>query len=106
MDLDEHGAPYYGVRRCRYVRRLRMVTATLTSKGQLTIPKAVRDSLHLHTGDRVAFIVHGDTEAVLKPATRSVDAVFGRLHNATQPRRSVEEMKAAVAQRMRRRTER
>jgi len=83
-----------------------MVTATLTSKGQLTIPKAVRDSLHLHTGDRVAFVVHGDAEAVLKPATRSVDAVFGRLHRATQPRRSVEEMKAAVAQRLRRRTER
>ena len=39
-----------------------MVTATLTSKGQLTIPKAVRDSLHLHTGDRVAFVVHGDDE--------------------------------------------
>ena len=83
-----------------------MVTATLTSKGQLTIPKAVRDSLHLHTGDRVSFVVHGDAEAVLTPATRSVDAVFGRLHNPAQPRRSVEEMKAAVAQQMRRRTER
>jgi AbrB family looped-hinge helix DNA binding protein len=78
-----------------------MVTATLTSKGQLTVPKAVRDSLHLHTGDRIAFIVHGDAEAVLKPVTKSVDEVFGRLHSAGQPRRSVEEMKAAVAKRMR-----
>ena len=80
-----------------------MVTATLTSKGQLTIPKAVRDSLHLHTGDRVAFVVHGDAKAVLKPVTKSVDEVFGRLHSAAQPRRSVEEMKAAVAKRMRNR---
>lgn len=80
-----------------------MVTATLTSKGQLTIPKEVRDSLHLHTGDRVAFVVHGDAEAVLKPATKSVDAVFGRLHSATQPHRSVKEMKTAAAERMRRR---
>ena len=78
-----------------------MVTATLTSKGQLTVPKAVRDSLHLHTGDRIAFIVHGDSEVVLKPVTKSVDEVFGRLHSAGQPRRSVEEMKAAVAKRMR-----
>jgi AbrB family looped-hinge helix DNA binding protein len=78
-----------------------MVTATLTSKGQLTIPKSVRDSLHLHTGDRVAFIVHGETEVLVKPVTKSVDDVFGRLHNAAQPRRTVGEMKAAVAKRMR-----
>lgn len=78
-----------------------MVTATLTSKGQLTIPKAVRDSLHLHSGDRVAFIVHGDAEAVLKPVTKSVDEVFGRLHVPGQTRRSVDEMKETVAERMR-----
>ena len=77
-----------------------MVTATLTSKGQLTIPKAVRESLHLHTGDRVAFILHGDSEAVMQPVTKSVDDVFGRLHSAGQPSRSVAEMKAAVAKRM------
>jgi len=80
-----------------------MVTATLTSKGQLTIPKAVRDTLHLHSGDRVAFIVHGDAEAVLKPVTKSVDEVFGRLHAPGQPRRSVAQMKAAVAERMKER---
>ena len=78
-----------------------MVTATMTSKGQLTIPKAVRDSLRLHTGDRVAFVVHGDVEAVLKPVTKSVDEVFGRLYRPAQTRRSIGEMKAAVAARMR-----
>ncbi len=77
-----------------------MVTATLTSKGQLTVPKAVRDSLRLHTGDRVAFVVHGDVEAVLKPVTKSVDEVFGRLHSPAQPCRSIDEMKASVAERM------
>jgi antitoxin PrlF len=80
-----------------------MVTATLTSKGQLTIPKVVRDSLHLRTGDRIAFIVHGNTEALLKPVTKSVDEVFGILCSPGQPRRSVEEMKAAVAKRMKQR---
>ncbi|NQT93290.1 MAG: AbrB/MazE/SpoVT family DNA-binding domain-containing protein, partial [Lentisphaerae bacterium] len=68
-----------------------MVTATLTSKGQITIPKAVRDSLHLHTGDRVAFVVHGDSEATLKPVTKSVDEVFGKLHSPSQPCRTVDE---------------
>lgn len=74
-----------------------MVTATLTSKGQLTIPKTVRQSLHLHAGDRVAFVVHDETEAVMKPITKSVDEVFGRLHRDGQPRRSLSDMKAAVA---------
>lgn len=78
-----------------------MVTATLTSKGQITIPKSVRESLHLHTGDRVAFVLHGETEVLVKPVTKSVDDVFGRLHSADQPRRTVEEMNAAVAKRMR-----
>ncbi len=77
-----------------------MVTATLTSKGQLTIPKTIRDSLHLHTGDRIAFIVNGHAEAVLKPVTKSVDDVFGLLHGPTQTSRSIDEMKAAVAARM------
>lgn len=78
-----------------------MITATLTSKGQLTLPKVVRDSLHLRTGDRVMFVVHGNAEAVLQPLTKSVDDVFGRLHNPAQPRRSIEEMDVAVAKRMR-----
>lgn len=78
-----------------------MVTATLTSKGQLTIPKVVRDALRLHAGDRVMFVVHGDTEAVLQPLTKSVDEVFGQLHNPVQQRRSIKEMNDAVAKRMR-----
>ena len=78
-----------------------MVTATLTSKGQLTIPKVVRDSLRLHSGDRIAFILHGDAEAVMKPITKSVDEVFGRLNSSHQSAKTVHEMNAAVAERMR-----
>ena len=78
-----------------------MVTATMTSKGQVTIPKTVRESLHLHSGDRIAFIVHGQTEAVLKPVTKTVDQVFGRLHKHGQAGKTVVEMNQAVAQRMR-----
>ena len=40
------------------------VAATLTSKGQVTVPKAVRDALGLATGDRVLFRVEG-SHAVL-----------------------------------------
>jgi len=77
-----------------------MVTATLTSKGQITIPKSVRRSLHLHTGDRIAFIVHGDHEATLMPVTKSVDEVFGSLHKHNMTTRSVADMNAAIRTRM------
>ena len=78
-----------------------MVTATLTSKGQITIPKPVRDSLRLHSGDRIEFVVHGQTEVVLKPVTKSVDEVFGRMRKPGQSVRSVMAMNEAIARRMR-----
>jgi antitoxin PrlF len=34
--------------------------AKLTSKGQVTVPKSVRDALDLHEGDQIVFRVHGD----------------------------------------------
>ena len=78
-----------------------MVTATITSKGQITIPKTVRDSLRLHSGDKIAFIVHEQDEAVFRPVTNAVDLVFGRLHKAGQTVRTVTAMNRAVALRMR-----
>ena len=44
-----------------------METTTMTSKGQVTVPKAVRQQLGLQQGTRVAFVVEGD-HAVLRPA--------------------------------------
>lgn len=41
--------------------------SALTSKGQATIPKAIRDHLHLKPGDRVKFFVHPDGTVVLLP---------------------------------------
>ena len=78
-----------------------MVTATLTSKGQITIPRAIRELLRLHSGDRIAFVMHGDTEAMMKPVTKSVDQVFGRLQRPGQVSRTVAEMNQAIAGRLR-----
>ncbi len=46
-----------------------MPTATVTSKGQITIPKPVRDELGLRAGDRVAFRVLEDGSVVVEPET-------------------------------------
>jgi AbrB family looped-hinge helix DNA binding protein len=44
-----------------------MQTTTMTSKGQVTIPKEVRVKLGLRQGTQVAFVVEGD-HAVLRSA--------------------------------------
>ena len=47
-----------------------MSTATLTSKGQLTLPKKIRDQLGLSAGDKVNFVLMKDGKA--KPPTMRV----------------------------------
>lgn len=41
-----------------------MATATMTSKGQLTIPKQVREAVGLKTGDQVVVVVEGERIAL------------------------------------------
>jgi antitoxin PrlF len=43
------------------------VESAITTKGQATIPKAIRDHLGLKAGDRVKFFVHPDGSVVLLP---------------------------------------
>ncbi len=45
--------------------------ATLSSKGQATIPKAVRDRLHLKPGDRFKFFFHPDGVIILPKISTS-----------------------------------
>jgi antitoxin PrlF len=44
------------------------VAARLTSKGQITLPKAIRDALGLHDGDRVVFRVEGSYAVLARTA--------------------------------------
>lgn len=73
--------------------------STVTQKGQVTIPKSVRDNLHLVTGDRVEFVLNDRGEVVIKPVTRKVVEVAGLLskYKKSHPV-SIEEMDQAVAQ--------
>lgn len=57
-----------------------MATATITSKGQLTVPKEIRDRLGLKPGDRVEFVPSDDDRVVMrKRRTLSLDEVMGSL---------------------------
>jgi antitoxin PrlF len=78
-----------------------MTIATVTSKGQVTIPKSIRDALRLHTGDKLEFIVTQEGDTLLRPVTKKVDDVFGRLHKRERSPVSVEEMDSAIRRRAR-----
>lgn len=78
-----------------------MQQTTLTSKGQVTIPKNVRDSLGLHVGDKIEFILTENNEVLLRPITKKVDDVFGLLHQPDRKPVLIEEMNAAIKQKIR-----
>ena len=75
-----------------------MSTAVLTSKGQTTIPKDVRDYLGLRPGDRIEFVLTEDKTVLLKPATRPVTDLKGFLPKPTKPV-TIEQMNAAIRKR-------
>lgn len=77
-----------------------MPRATLTSKGQVTVPKEIRDLLRLGTGDRVDFVVKEDGTVVLRPATVHVRELRGFLHRKGMKPLSVEQMNAVIRRRV------
>ena len=70
--------------------------ATITSKGQVTLPKALRDQLHLSTGDRVEFIIEANNVVRLIPHLTSVKILKGMLTKPAQAV-SLEQMDEAIA---------
>lgn len=78
-----------------------MQQTTLTSKGQITIPKIIRDFIGFHTGDKIEFVITEKNEVLLKPITKKMDEVFGVLYKSDRTAVSVEEMYAAIKQKIR-----
>ena len=66
--------------------------ATLTSKGQTTIPKAIRDSLSMKTGDRMTFTLMPDATVVMRVKTKSVTELAGVLHKKGRKPGPVEQL--------------
>ncbi|HAQ61853.1 TPA: AbrB family transcriptional regulator [Candidatus Delongbacteria bacterium] len=78
-----------------------MSTATITTKGQITIPKKVRDDLHLSTGDIIEIVIVKDGEAVMRPVTKKVSDVFNILKDKVKRTVSVEEMNDVLQKKFR-----
>jgi len=65
---------------------------TLTSKGQVTVPREIRDRLGLKSGDKMAFTLLSDGTVVMRPKTRRLADLAGSLARSGQPRVAVEDM--------------
>ncbi|MFC5862790.1 AbrB/MazE/SpoVT family DNA-binding domain-containing protein [Acidicapsa dinghuensis] len=75
-----------------------MASATVTSKGQITIPAEVRSALDLKPGDKIDFVKVGDRDFRLFARTGSVKrlrGMFGKFPRTI----SIEEMNEAIAER-------
>lgn len=73
-----------------------MTSATATSKGQITIPKDVRDILGIEAGTVVDFVRVGPREYRLRPKNLTVDDLFGMV-KYNGPPISLEDMDDAIA---------
>ena len=71
-----------------------MVESTVTSKGQTTLPKAVREALGILPGDRVRYIILDNNEVRIIPV-RPLSRLFGALKHEGPPV-TLEDMERAV----------
>ena len=78
-----------------------MPTATLTSKGQTVIPKAIREQLGLKPGDTIDFIIQKNGDILIRPAAQDVQKLKGMLYRPGRKPVSIEDMNIAIKQRKR-----
>lgn len=71
--------------------------ATVTDKGQITVPKEIRDQTGIVPGSRLDFEVQGDGTLRVRVLTRGADNLFGLVHRAGIKARSIEEMDQGIA---------
>ena len=75
-----------------------MTTATVTSKGQITIPVSVRQALNVAAGDRVEFVEIDPGRFELFAATRSVKELKGMFGKPAKTV-TIDDMNQAIARR-------
>jgi AbrB family looped-hinge helix DNA binding protein len=71
-----------------------MSLATITTKGQTTIPKEIRDALGLHPQDQIQFILVDDGTVIMRSKHRSIKEMHGILHDPERQAVPLDDMKA------------
>jgi antitoxin PrlF len=77
-----------------------METGTLSSKGQITIPKKIRDFLHIQTSEKLIFIPLEEGKVLITTEQKPASALFGCLkHRKKRQPVSLEQMETAIRER-------
>ena len=83
-----------------------MAIATVTSKGQVTIPKEIRRVLKVEAGDRLDFVVDADDRVVVRRPGRSILDLYGILERPGRKPVTVRQMDRAIGRHHARENER
>jgi antitoxin PrlF len=70
----------------------KMPIATLTSKGQTTIPREIREKLHLKGGDKLSFTLLPNGTVIMRVKNKNILDLAGMLHDPSRPPVSLQEM--------------
>ena len=82
-----------------------MIGSKLTSKGQVTIPKKIREFLNIGASDKIEFTPLENGQVLITAEKQSAKALFGMLkHRKLCKPVTVEEMDAALREHRRKRT--
>ncbi|MBR9985706.1 MAG: AbrB/MazE/SpoVT family DNA-binding domain-containing protein [Desulfosarcina sp.] len=77
-----------------------MEAGTLSSKGQITIPKKIREFLHIQTSEKLVFIPLEEGKVLLTTEQKSASSIFGILkHRSRETPVSLEQMDRAIQKR-------
>lgn len=74
-----------------------MPSSTITSKGQVTVPKEIREHLRLKPGDRIDFVKGRTGSITLKAIDTDVRSLRGILKSKRRKPLSIEEMNEVIA---------
>ena len=75
-----------------------MSTATITSKGQITIPREIRSIFDLEAGDKIDFVARENGEVSFIPVKKNITSLKGIVAKPAKPV-SIEAMKATIKKR-------
>ena len=89
-----------------HVRTGAHTIATVSDKGQVTLPKALRERLGIQPGSRLAFRIAADGSLNVQVLAKGSDALFGLLAKPGEPAHSLDDMDAAITVTVRERARR
>ncbi len=75
-----------------------MKSATITTKGQITIPKEIRDYLKLEIGSKIGFVIDENGTVKVIPLNVPVTALSGMLCRPGLTTATIEDMESAIAE--------